>query len=84
MRTEFSSEKEKHNYFNRMTQEQKLDAMGEILACCRHVAFLGGAGVSTESGIPDFRSEDGLYNLLHDADTIIDHARNVLCRDEEA
>ena len=28
-------------------------------------------------------SEDGLYNLLHDADTIIDHARNVLCRDEE-
>ena len=27
MRTEFSSEKEKHNYFNRMTQEQKLDAM---------------------------------------------------------
>ena len=29
-------------------------------------------------------SEDGLYNLLHDADAIIDHARNVLCRDEEA
>ena len=29
-------------------------------------------------------SEDGLYNLLNDADTIIDHARNVLCRDEEA
>ena len=61
MRTEFSSEKEKHNYFNRMTQEQKLDAMGEILACSRHVAFLGGAGVSTESGIPDFRSKNGLY-----------------------
>ena len=61
MRTEFSSEKEKHNYFNRMTQEQKLDALGEILACCRHVAFLGGAGVSTESGIPDFRSKNGLY-----------------------
>ena len=61
MRTEFSSEKEKHNYFNRMTQEQKLDAFGEILACSRHVAFLGGAGVSTESGIPDFRSKNGLY-----------------------
>ena len=29
-------------------------------------------------------SEDGLYNLLHDADTILDRARNVLCRDEEA
>lgn len=27
-----------------------------------HIVFFGGAGVSTESGIPDFRSEDGLYN----------------------
>ena len=29
----------------------------------RNVVFFGGAGVSTESGIPDFRSTDGLYNL---------------------
>ena len=28
------------------------------------IVFFGGAGVSTESNIPDFRSEDGLYNLL--------------------
>ena len=26
-----------------------------------HIVFFGGAGVSTESGIPDFRSQDGLY-----------------------
>ena len=26
------------------------------------IVFFGGAGVSTESGIPDFRSDDGLYN----------------------
>ena len=28
-----------------------------------NIVFFGGAGVSTESGIPDFRSVDGLYNL---------------------
>ena len=27
------------------------------------IVFFGGAGVSTESGIPDFRSVDGLYNI---------------------
>ena len=29
---------------------------------CDNIVFFGGAGVSTESGIPDFRSPDGLYN----------------------
>ena len=28
----------------------------------KNIVFFGGAGVSTESGIPDFRSKDGLYN----------------------
>lgn len=34
----------------------------EIIDSARKVVFFGGAGVSTESGIPDFRSENGLYN----------------------
>ena len=41
----------------------------------RRVVFFGGAGVSTESGIPDFRSEDGLYNQTYDypPETILSH-----------
>ena len=34
----------------------------EAIANSDNIVFFGGAGVSTESGIPDFRSEDGLYN----------------------
>ena len=34
----------------------------EIVDRSRRIVFFGGAGVSTESGIPDFRSVDGLYN----------------------
>lgn len=42
----------------------------------RSAVFFGGAGVSTESGIPDFRSVDGLYNQHYDAppETILSHS----------
>lgn len=41
----------------------------------RHIVFFGGAGVSTESGIPDFRSQDGLYHQTYDypPEEIISH-----------
>lgn len=43
---------------------------------CSNIVFFGGAGVSTESGIPDFRSVDGLYNQKYDypPETIISHS----------
>ena len=48
-----------------------------------NIVFFGGAGVSTESGIPDFRSVDGLYNQEYDylPETILSHSfymRNTL------
>lgn len=38
----------------------------EIVGSSENIVFFGGAGVSTESGIPDFRSVDGLYNQQYD------------------
>ena len=59
---DYLNEKEKLRYMRNLTMEEKIDALNEILRKSEHVVFLGGAGVSTESGIPDFRSKDGLYN----------------------
>ena len=39
-----------------------MPSLQEIIAESRKIVFFGGAGVSTESNIPDFRSTDGLYN----------------------
>lgn len=40
----------------------KLQVLQQWIEESQHIVFFGGAGVSTESGIPDFRSVDGLYN----------------------
>ncbi|MGN0377751.1 MAG: NAD-dependent protein deacylase [Suilimivivens sp.] len=47
----------------------------EIVDNSDNIVFFGGAGVSTESGIPDFRSVDGLYNQKYDypPETILSH-----------
>ena len=47
---------------SQMSEEQKLNKFADILDSSEYVVFLGGAGVSTESGIPDFRSKNGLYH----------------------
>lgn len=45
-----------------MDFDRRVAKLQEIIDTSNHIAFFGGAGVSTESGIPDFRSKDGLYN----------------------
>ena len=43
--------------------EDQIEKLKNIINNSNKIVFFGGAGVSTESGIPDFRSMDGLYNL---------------------
>ncbi len=54
----------------------KLDTLKTWVDEARRIVFFGGAGVSTESGIPDFRSVDGLYNqkFKYPPETIISHS----------
>lgn len=42
--------------------DTKLETLKEWMDDSHDIVFFGGAGVSTESGVPDFRSKDGLYN----------------------
>ena len=51
------------------------EELKKIISESENVVFFGGAGVSTESGIPDFRSKDGLYAQRYDypPETIISH-----------
>ncbi len=60
-----------------LTLQQMIDESSRIV-------FFGGAGVSTESGIPDFRSADGLYNQKYrfPPETIISHSFYMRDRDE--
>ena len=55
--------------------QDKRETLQKWIAESNNVVFFGGAGVSTESGIPDFRSVDGLYNQEYDypPETIISH-----------
>lgn len=55
--------------------EEKTALLKEWMAESTNVVFFGGAGVSTESGIPDFRSVDGLYHQEYDypPETILSH-----------
>ena len=57
-----------------MTKE--VEQLSKWIEESENIVFFGGAGVSTESGIPDFRSVDGLYNQEYDypPETILSHS----------
>ena len=57
---EYRKSRERGTRMDELIQNAKL--LEGIIEKSRHVVFFGGAGVSVESGIPDFRSVDGLYN----------------------
>lgn len=52
-----------------------VEKLEKIISKSQNIVFFGGAGVSTESGIPDFRSVDGLYHQKYDypPETILSH-----------
>ncbi len=56
--------------------DEKLEKLRQWIKESSRIVFFGGAGVSTESGIPDFRSVDGLYNQKYQypPETIISHS----------
>lgn len=51
-------------------------SLQEIIDESKNIVFFGGAGVSTESGVPDFRSTDGIYNMnyKYPPETILSHS----------
>ena len=66
-----------------MSQEA-IRTLRDMIAESNNIVFFGGAGVSTESGIPDFRSVDGLYNqqYKYPPETILSHSFFVAHPDE--
>lgn len=56
--------------------QDKLKLLKQWITESDNIVFFGGAGVSTESGIPDFRSVDGLYHLNYEypPETILSHS----------
>ena len=55
---------------------QQTEQLRKLIEESENIVFFGGAGVSTESGIPDFRSVDGLYSQQYDypPETILSHS----------
>lgn len=59
-------------------EEMKIDAAARLISESRYGVVLSGAGISTESGIPDFRGPEGLWTKLDPSDFTIDAFRRSL------
>lgn len=57
---------------------EDIERLRDMIASSERIAFLGGAGLSTESGIPDFRSEDGIFAAIREfgypPETLLSHS----------
>ena len=64
------------SYWRCIMDREKIAELQKIIEDSDNIVFFGGAGVSTESGIPDFRSQDGLYHMKYryPPETIISHS----------
>ena len=56
--------------------DEQIRKLKELVDGSHNIVFFGGAGVSTESGIPDFRSVDGLYHqkFRYPPETMLSHS----------
>lgn len=58
--------------------DEKIQELVELIAQSKRIVFFGGAGVSTESGVPDFRSKTGIYSAKevfgHPPEALLSHA----------
>lgn len=56
--------------------DDRINELQKMIDESNYIVFFGGAGVSTESGIPDFRSKDGLYNMKYKypPETMLSHS----------
>ena len=66
-----------------MKRDERIERLHDILTRSSRAVFFGGAGLSTESGIPDFRSENGIYRAKSEygfpPETLLSHSFFVSC-----
>ena len=54
--------------------DEKIETFKKYVEEAKKIVFFGGAGVSTESGIPDFRSANGIFNTNLNAERIVSNS----------